>query len=104
MAIIILDIEIALRFAKVWHDLVIGPLIVAESCPGAANASGWSFGQRSSTTVATSAAAHTASPPATSNTASPPASTRPAAIGASPRSTALCHGEPRQRPHIRAAP
>jgi len=34
VAIIILNIEIALRFAKIRHDLLIRPFIVAESRPG----------------------------------------------------------------------
>src|SRR6516225_10621242 len=34
VAIIILDVEIALRFPKEGHDLVIRPFIVAESRPG----------------------------------------------------------------------
>ena len=34
MAIVVLNVEIVFRFAKVWHDLVVRPLIVAESRPG----------------------------------------------------------------------
>ena len=34
MAIIVLDVEIALRFAEVRHDLVIRPFVVAERRPG----------------------------------------------------------------------
>src|SRR5450759_5655928 len=34
MAIIVLDVEIALRFAKVRHDLFIRPFVVAERRPG----------------------------------------------------------------------
>jgi hypothetical protein len=71
----------------------------------AKSASGWSHGQRSSNTVAATAASHTAAPPGeTHNTAIPPDRISPAAIGARPRSTAACQTEPRHRPHYRAAP
>src|SRR5216684_8774370 len=34
VAIIVLNVEITLRFAKIRHDLVIRPFVVAESRPG----------------------------------------------------------------------
>ena len=34
VAIIVLNVEIALRFAKVRHDLFVGPFVIAESRPG----------------------------------------------------------------------